>query len=449
MLAPPRPAAAQAVRGEASVSTTGGYGRLVIRLTSEVDSNVRLSGNVLVIQFKHPIDVPVDRITAGATDYIGAARRDPDGRALRFALARKVKVSSMTAGERLFVDLMPESWTGEPPGLPREVVEELAQRARDAERLARQKIELERQRNMPPVRVRVASQPTFTRYIFELPELTAVTAERGKDMLKLSFSNSLRFDLAEAKLALPKMVQAIDNGGPAETTVVRFSFSQQADVRTFREDSNFVVDVSPVDVAPSQASKPSPLAGKTAPPALAEKPEGQAAMPPAPSAGGPGVAAKPEAAAAPPDPDKGPAVAPGQPPAAVAAQDAQPAATPERAPRRDPTRPAIAELRRHRDNLHLFFPFAAPPPAAVFQRADTLWLVFDSAVDIDVGVLASDPSRTIRSASAKRDGDAAGRSRSARRFKPRPGRLRSSAISRVTNARASPSRSRTRASRTG
>ncbi|MEX2035048.1 MAG: tetratricopeptide repeat protein, partial [Xanthobacteraceae bacterium] len=217
MLAPPRPAAAQAaqaVRGEASVTTTGGYGRLVIRLTSEVDSQVHLSGNVLVIQFKHPVDVPVDRITNGATDYIGAARRDPDGRALRFALARKVTVSSMTAGERLFVDLMPESWTGEPPGLPREVVEELAQRARDAERIARQKIELERQRKIPPVRVRVASQPTFTRYIFELPEFTAVTAERGKDKLKLSFAGSLRFDLAEAKLALPKAVDAIDSGAP-------------------------------------------------------------------------------------------------------------------------------------------------------------------------------------------------------------------------------------------
>jgi hypothetical protein len=408
MLAPPRPAAAQAVRGEASVTTTGGYGRLVIRLTSEVDSQVRLSGSVLVIQFKHPVDVPVDRITVGATDYIGAARRDPDGRALRFALARKVTVNSMTAGERLYVDLMPEDWTGEQPGLPREVVEELAQRARDAERIARQKIELERQRKIPPVRVRVASQPTFTRYIFELPELTAVTAERGKNRLKLSFTGRLRFDLAEAKLALPKAVDAIDSGAPAETTEVRFSFSQQADVRTFREDSNFVVDVSPIDVAPSQAAKAKPPAGMTASPALAEKPEAQAAMPPAPSDGGPAAATKPEAAApaAGPPSDKGAAVAPDNPPAAAAAKDAQPAAAPERESHRDPARPVIAELRRHADNLRLFFPFAVPTPAAVFQRADTLWLVFDSAVDLEVGVLANDPSRTIRSASVTRDADA-------------------------------------------
>ena len=55
----------------------------------------------------------------------------------------------MAAGERLFVDLLPESWTGEPPGLPREVVEELARRAREAERQARQQAALEAQRQVP------------------------------------------------------------------------------------------------------------------------------------------------------------------------------------------------------------------------------------------------------------------------------------------------------------
>ncbi len=134
-------------------------------------------------------------------------------RALRFALTQKVKVSSMVAGDRLFVDLLPESWTGEPPGLPREVVEELAKRANEADRVARQKLAAEEQKKIPPVRVRVAAQPTFTRYIFELPELTGVTAERGKDKLTLTFAKPLRFDLSDAKLAAAKAVTAVDAGG--------------------------------------------------------------------------------------------------------------------------------------------------------------------------------------------------------------------------------------------
>jgi hypothetical protein len=259
LLVAPRPAPAQpqAVRGEASVTTTGGYGRIVIRLASEVESRARISGNILVIEFKQPVAVAVDRLGSAATEYIGAARRDPDGRALRFALAQKLKLSSMVAGDRLFVDLLPESWQGEPPGLPREVVEELARRANEADRRARARVALEEQKKIPPVRVRVAVQPTFTRYIFELPELTGVTAERGKDKLVLAFAKPLNFDLSEAKLALPKAVGAVDATGNTETSEVRFAFTQAADVRTFREDSNYVVDVSPLDAKPvAAASKP-------------------------------------------------------------------------------------------------------------------------------------------------------------------------------------------------
>jgi tetratricopeptide (TPR) repeat protein len=396
LLMTPRPALAQDVKGEASVSTSGGFGRLVIRFNTEVESSVRMSGNVLIVQFKQPVDVPVNRITTNATEYIGAARRDPDGRALRFALAQKVKVSSMTAGERLFVDLLPESWTGEPPGLPREVVEELARRAHEAERLARQRLALEEQRKIPAVRVRVASQPTFTRYIFELPELIGVTSERGKDKLTLSFAKSLRFDLSDAKLALPKVVDAVDASSKADMSEVRFAFSQQADVRTFREDSNFVVDVSPVDArsAGAPAARASgPLAGIVPPqtvPALTV-PE---AKPPAvtkPKVAGE-TPAKPAAAL--------------QPPPAAAAKEPAAATAPAGKPHGEPSHSTTAELRRQGDNLRLFFPFAQPTPAAVFQRADTLWLVFDTDVKFDITALLHDPSKTIRDATVTREDDA-------------------------------------------
>jgi hypothetical protein len=389
----PRQAEAQVegVRGEASVTTTGGYGRIVIRTRAEVDSQVRMTGGILVIQFRQPVNIPVDRLGAAASEYIGAARRDPDGRALRFALAQKVKVSSMVAGDRLFVDLLPERWTGEPPGLPREVVEELAKRANEAERLARQKLALAERQKIPAVRVRVTAQPTFTRYIFELPELTAVAAERGKDRLNLTFARPLRFDLSDAKLSGAKAVAAIDaaedNGG--DSSEVQFKFSQAADIRTFREDFNYVVDVSPIDVKVPPVAAAAPLPGIVAPDTI-----------PAQDANAPGAASKPAPpAAAMPKVATGPSE-----PAAVPAM--QPAAAPERAPQRDPSRPVIAELRRHGDNLRLFFPFAAATPAAVFQHADTLWLIFDTKTELDVAVLGHDQSKTIRSVAVAREDDA-------------------------------------------
>src|SRR5262249_57827826 len=77
--------------------------------------------------------------------------------------------SSDVCSSDLFVDLLPESWTGVPPGLPQEVVDELARRAREAEKRERAQRQLSAQRTLPPVRVRVGVQPTFTRYTFGLP----------------------------------------------------------------------------------------------------------------------------------------------------------------------------------------------------------------------------------------------------------------------------------------
>ena len=420
MLAPNAALAqAQGVRGEASITTTGGYGRIVIRTAADVDSQVRMTSGILVIQFRQPVNVAVDRLGTGASEYIGAARRDPDGRALRFALTQKVKVSSMVAGDRLFVDLLPESWSGEPPGLPREVVEELAKRANEADRVARQKLAAEEQKRIPPVRVRVAAQPTFTRYIFELPELTGVTAERGKVKLTLTFAKPLRFDLSDAKLVAAKAVTTIDAGGSGNNPEVQFKFSQQADIRTFREDSNYVVDVSPIDAkAPAAVVATGPLAGAATPEAILAKepkPLEPKSSEPKPSEAKPSESKAPESKVSEP---RIPGVAPTTvPPAAampkVAADEAEPPAlaakepdAPARPAKLDPRRPVIAELRRQGDNLRLFFPFSVPTPAAVFQRADALWLVFDTQAVLDVGVLGNDQSKTIRSAAVAREDDA-------------------------------------------
>src|SRR5262249_1352577 len=138
VFAVPRTARAEPLVGELNLNASNGYLRLAFRFPREVETQVRMSSSILVISFSEPIDVSVDHINLGATEYIGAARRDPDGRAIRLALARKVTVNLTSAAEQVFIDLMPESWTGPPPGLPREVVEELARRTREAERVNRQ-----------------------------------------------------------------------------------------------------------------------------------------------------------------------------------------------------------------------------------------------------------------------------------------------------------------------
>src|SRR5262249_22287484 len=121
LIFPAHAAAATApIKGEVGVSTSAGYARVVFRLADEVPAEARIAGGILIISFKQPVAVPVERIAIGAPDYVSAARRDPDGTAVRLALNRKVTVNTMAAGEQLFVDLLPEGWVGLPPGLPQE-----------------------------------------------------------------------------------------------------------------------------------------------------------------------------------------------------------------------------------------------------------------------------------------------------------------------------------------
>ena len=126
-------------------------------------------------------------------DYVGSARRDPDGSAIRLSLARRVTVNTMTAGERVFVDFLPDSWTGPPPSLPLDVIRELAERARAAERALRLQLAVAAAKKRPPVRVRASVQPTFVRFVFEMPDGVSVSSVLNDQKLTLAVQHRAQF----------------------------------------------------------------------------------------------------------------------------------------------------------------------------------------------------------------------------------------------------------------
>jgi hypothetical protein len=448
-----RPALADPIKADLTASDAGGYARLIFNLSDYDPANVRQADNVLIISFRNPVDVSVEQLATQVPDYIGGARRDPDGMAVRFALKRAVTVNAMPAGEKYFVDLLPDSWHGLPPGLPQDVVEALARRARDAEQLAQRERRLVALQKIPPVRVHVATQPTFTRYVFDVPEQVKVVAQRADKALTLAFDAPLRFDLGDAAAALPATVRAIEPQTDEQSAVLHFNFAQNVQVRAFRDDSGYVVDVVDPDAksaqnsavltlppgappplaSPAPAAKPAqPAAPALAKPAAQLKPQQsnqqarQAAPPPnGPAKPQPAVQQPAPAQAAPPAPaNKSLAPVP-SPQAEVHAQAAAPNIAPRAAvPALKPaaaSHPAVAaaaprdveanrkvpvELARQGANLKISFDFLTPTAAAVFQRADTLWIVFDTKADIDLGVLRDEASRTIRGAVLTRAPDA-------------------------------------------
>src|SRR6202022_4802619 len=97
---------------EATFSAAGGYARRVLKLADDVGSEVTPAGSILVIRFNRPVDIPVDKLSDAVPDYVGSARRDPDGSAIRLSLARRVTINTMTAGATGVVRLLPHTWSG-------------------------------------------------------------------------------------------------------------------------------------------------------------------------------------------------------------------------------------------------------------------------------------------------------------------------------------------------
>ena len=425
---------ADPVKGEATLSATGGYARLVLKFADDVEFEVTTAGSIIVIRFKQPVDIPVDQLSDAVPDYVTSARRDPDGSAIRLSLARRVTVNTMSAGERVFVDLLPDGWTGPPPSLPADVIRELAERARAAERALRLQRAAAAAQKRPPIRVRASVQPTFVRFVFEMPSGVNVSSVLNDQKLTLQFNAVLSFDLADAKVAAPSNVASINQKIDGETSAVEIKLIGDVDVHSFREDKNYIIDVAfqqsgktsaqspaaaalsaaaaamPAPAVPaaaaSAAASPEPAAPAEAVPAVAapaasEKSDGEmaapqksgeAAPPPERLARTAEIAIKPEATPQPsPAPQTSEPAAP-KPAPPVSETPGVPVQAPPKilAASQPPAdaRPGdnAVSVRTERDSegLHLTFSFAAATPAALFRRADTVWLVFDSTTPLDL-----------------------------------------------------------------
>jgi tetratricopeptide (TPR) repeat protein len=398
---------AEPVKGEATLSAAGGYARLVLKFAEDVETEVTTAGSILVVRFKRPVDIPVEKLADAVPDYVGSARRDPDGSAIRLSLARSVKVNTMMAGERVFVDLLPDTWSGLPPGLPSEVVRELAERARAAERLLRQQRVIAEASKRAPIRVRASLQPTFVRFIFETPAGVGVSSVLNEQKLTLSFNAVLTFDLADARVSAPANVASISQKIDGDQSAVEIALIGDVDIHSFRDEKNYVVDVafqqsekSSASSSPASDNSQVPASAAPAVPAASERPaddpparkSGEVApMPPERFARAADVEVKPE-----PAPKLSPEPAMPDPAHPAKETPDSPAQLPSKitlAAAEPPSESGASESaaadppKRNSDGLTLTFSFDAPTPAALFRHADTAWLVFDSVKPVDIDAI--------------------------------------------------------------
>src|SRR6185295_18232905 len=114
-------------------------------------------------------------------------------------------------------------------------------------------------RKRPPIRVRALVQPTFVRFVFEMPDGVGASSVLNDQKLILQFNAILNFDLADAKVAAPPNVASINQKVDIAKTMVEIALIGDVDVHSFREERNYIIDVGF-----QQSDKPKALSLPTA-----------------------------------------------------------------------------------------------------------------------------------------------------------------------------------------
>ena len=405
-----------AVRGTVTGSAGSGFARLLLEFDEAVEQQTTLANSVLVVQFSTAIDVDTSRLGENIPGYVAAARLDPDKTTLRIALGGRYSVNTIVARNRVYVDLLPESWTGPPPGLPQEVVAELIRLAeQDAEREAQGAGD---ENAGSPLAIHVGRYPTFSRVVFEWSRPTKTVLSRENDNVMVAFDRASEVDLSRLNADPPPHLTGATARHGDEELVIVLAVDPGTDVRGFQELNTYIVDLANDAPVPGLAADSllgadpfvDPADGETR---IAGGGEGEAAGADAEATGkgdaveitvtpleldnkedgyaeiGVGTELETEQAAG----------EEGEPPAPVAgvtADDDDAAAMapgPEagaEAGAGDPLAPVAVESTLVGQTLRLAFPFVSKVASAAFQRASTLWVVFDSDAPLETGHLVEE-----------------------------------------------------------
>lgn len=359
-----------------------GYGRIVFTFAGGIPKHrVEVNAGVMVLAFDRAVAVNLDEFARQMPRYVATARQDGDGKTLRFALKADFWIDTKQAENSLYVDVMPPQWTGAAPPLPEDVraraaaAAEAKKAAEEAKAVAKAQGVVEPEVPLPGLVVRTVRHEGITRLVFDWNRPVLYSLVQRQGLATITFDRTATVNLASLRVDPPPYLShatAIEHDG---RLAVVLTLKPGVVISDFREDMAVVLDLKPGHARENAAA--------TAPPGPKDiRPE--AARADAAEQAAPAV----------------PVVAAANPEAAVELDANAEAASADMSPRASVgpmpigTRPvgkAVANFRDGRGGTDIVVSWPEPVGAAVFERADRLWMVFDAPLPIDTEALASGP----------------------------------------------------------
>ncbi len=343
------------------------------RLGGEVGAEAEIAaGAVVVASLAEAAAFDAQIIADAAPDLVARGRLDPDGRTLRLALIGPAEARVSVSHNIIALDLAPPGTAPLDPVVSPFEREQAEARRVAAARAAEQAAAAAEGPPPLPVSLRFGEAAEYSRIRLSWPEPVTWTVQREGERADIVFSRRFTTqaaDLAELSLDPPRGV--FEAGRPqADGDALRLQLAPGFDVRVWSEGPEVTIDV----FDPASGGVLDTLAALEA---YADAREAQAA-----------AQADAETAATEEAPDAAPA----------RAEIARPDPVPEN---------GVVALAARTDGADaiLSFPWANLPGAAVFRRAESIWIVFDAAADIDTAELAGVGRRHVEGARALRGPD--------------------------------------------
>ena len=379
-----------------------GYGRIVFKwpavstadLLADPDIeelptyDVVVAANVLVLTFEKPFDVDMKGLLRQMPSYLALVRRDLDGKTLRLAMKSNYQVNTQAAGSDLYLDFLPANWQGPLPGVPEEVVTALAERDEALKLAAEEKIQsLEIAEPIQSLDMRIGEHENFTRLVFDWGQPVLYTMAQRGNRATITFDRSAVLSLARLRIDPPNFITSATSFEKDGRLTVSIDMPSGVVASDFREDLSVVMDFSNADgaaAAARQASRaPQPSGEAIVKPDVVVQKTSQA------GAGEPELKSK----AAPATDHSGPkniksgvAETVSPPHEEVQTTDAGEIV---------PAGPAKVQVDVLGSSVRLTFPWAERVGAAVFQRAGTVWMVFDTTDGVDLSNIDQATRRLI------------------------------------------------------
>jgi hypothetical protein len=326
-----------------------------------------ISDGVLTIRLARPINTTIDAFTESLGSYVSTGRRDEDGLTYRFALQDpSVAIHSSTQANITAVDLVPDSFKGVPPELPRPPPPP----RKDVPDVSK----------LPVIKVRVAEYSNFTRIVFDWPMPVLYTPYPGQGRISVRFEALARPDFSMLESRSPAWIKNAGWHIDGAATVVEFGTDAESTFHDSRDGAKVNLDV----LAPKTD------ASAYAPPKIDDGMRGGVLITPPPG---------------PPPKGSDAAAVVAQKPAAAEPVPAAPA--PAATPVKNTSVVAGPSAELTRDGMALHFPAARGHAVAVFTRGDTLWIVLDGHPPVDGATLLAPVTNLITKASAGLEAGAA------------------------------------------